>query len=67
MSFPDYVNESKLNETRSRVGCYVKSNISYVRRIDLEGKNSHLIILDIKTKVIKESLTFNALSTPRIT
>ena len=50
MSFPGYIYESEMNKTQSRVGCYVKSNISYVRRIDLEGQDSHLIILDIKAK-----------------
>ena len=50
MSFPGYIYESEMNDTRSRVGCYVKSNISYVRRVELEGLNSHLIILDIKAK-----------------
>jgi exonuclease III len=50
MSFPGCALESELNEIRSRVGCLVKSNISYVRRVELEGLNSHLIILDIKAK-----------------
>jgi hypothetical protein len=36
MRFPGYVYESELNETQSRVGWFVKSNILYVRRVDLE-------------------------------
>ncbi len=47
MSFSGYFYESETNDFRSRVGCYVKSDISYIRRQDLEGLNSHLIILDI--------------------
>ena len=47
LSFPGFNYESETNTVRSRVGCYVKSSISYVRRRDLEGFNSHLIILDV--------------------
>ena len=50
MSFPGYNYESENNTIRSRVGCYVKANISCIRRTDLEGQNSHLIILDVKAK-----------------
>ena len=49
MSFPGYVYESETNDTCSRVGCFLNSKISYVRRMDLEGVNSHLIVLDVKT------------------
>ena len=65
MSFPGFVYESERNKIRSRVGCYVKSSVSYVRRNDLEGQDSHLLILDIKTKsttrIINIYRTFNPL------
>ena len=47
LSFPSYIYESENNTTKSRVGCYVNSKLSYARRADLEGLNSHLVILDI--------------------
>ena len=50
MSFPGFIYESENNTIRSRVGCFIRSNITYVRRSDLEGQNSHLVILDIKAR-----------------
>jgi hypothetical protein len=38
LSFFSYNHESKINSKHSRVGCYINSNISYVSRIDLEGR-----------------------------
>ena len=49
MSFPGYLYESESNSIKSRVGCYINANLSYVRRIDLEGSNAHLVILDVKS------------------
>ena len=51
MSFPGYNYENENSPYRRRVGCYVNSNLKYVRRIDLEGNGLHLIIFDIKTVV----------------
>ena len=50
MSFPGFNNESEINTSRSRVGIYVSSKLDYVRRSDLEGIDSHLVIIDIKAK-----------------
>jgi hypothetical protein len=47
MSFSGFFYESEINNIPSRVGCYVNSDLSYMRRLDLEGFNSHLLILDI--------------------
>ena len=49
MKFPGFEYESEINNTCARVGCYLNSNISYVRRYDLEGVNSHMIVIDIKS------------------
>jgi hypothetical protein len=57
MSFLGYLYESESNAIKSTVGCYVNSNLSYVRRLDLEGNDSHLVILDVKT--IKELRIIN--------
>ena len=63
LSFPSYKYESEINTTKSRVGCYVNSNLSYARRTDLEGFNSHLVILDIfgprEMRIINVYRTFN--------
>ena len=50
LSFPGYRYESENNSVCSRVGIYVKTNVSYVRRKDLEGVNSHITIIDLKSK-----------------
>jgi hypothetical protein len=47
MSFSGFFYESEKNNIRSRVGCYVNADLSYIRRPDLGGLNSHLVILDI--------------------
>ncbi len=51
MNVSGFVYESEKNDCFSRVGCYFQSDITCVRRIDLEGDNSHLIILDVKAKI----------------
>ena len=41
----------------ARIACYIRAEIEYVRRIDLEKAESHLMILDIKT--LKHLRLFN--------
>ena len=48
MSFPGYCYESEVNSNRARVGVYINSKINFIRRQDLEGTNSHLLIIDVK-------------------
>ena len=50
MTFPGYNFEAEGNDHLIRVGVYIKSQIKYVRRVDLEGSNSNLIIIDIIDK-----------------
>ena len=47
LSFKGYTLENELNSHKSRVGIYVKNGIEYKRQDELEGENSHLIIIDI--------------------
>ena len=48
LSFPGYNIEVESNEVKSRVATYIKDNINYNRRPELEGKNSNLLIIDIE-------------------
>ena len=48
MSLNGYVYESEINCKLSRVGVYLKSEINYVRRFDLEGRDLHLIVIDVR-------------------
>ena len=50
LSFQSYNYESEINSIKSRVGVYIKQKMNYVRRRDLEGSDSHLVIIDIKSK-----------------
>ena len=43
--------ELEMNSVKKRVGFYIKSNINYVRRSDLEKENCHVTIIDIKSNV----------------
>ena len=61
LSFPGYNYESELNDIKSRVGTYVRKGLDYVRRTDLEGTNSHLVVIDLKTnkRIINLYRSFN--------
>ena len=65
LGIPGYALELVSNDTKSRVGYYIRDNIKYIRRHDLEGLNSHLIIVDIKNvktiekRMIKIYRSFN--------
>jgi exonuclease III len=71
MSFENFNFESENNQTKSRVGCYVNSNLNYVRKCELEGANNHLVIIDIKStnnmRIINIYRPFNPINdvTPR--
>ena len=43
-----YSMELEQNSTKSRVGFYISKSVSYVRRFDLEGSDSNLIIIDVE-------------------
>ena len=45
-----YYYEAEKSEIKSRVGIYIKTNIEYLRRLDLEESNHHLMIVDIKCR-----------------
>ena len=47
LSFPGFAIETENNNTLSRVAVYLDNRISYIRRRDLEGVNSNLLILDL--------------------
>ena len=47
LNIPGYVLEVENSLEKRRVGTYIKSNIKFVRRQDLEGVGNHLFILDI--------------------
>ena len=51
LSFKGYILEAEINSTKGRIACYIKNGISYVRRHDLEGTDSRMLILDIKGKI----------------
>ena len=46
LSSQDYIFESETNDVKSRTGVYIRSNINYERRRDLEGSNNGIIIID---------------------
>ena len=47
LSFPNYCIETESNSSCSRVAIYVNVKINYIRRRDLEGRDSHIIILEL--------------------
>ena len=63
LSFKGYNYEGETNNHKSRCGIYISNAKSYTRREDLEGNNSHLVIIDIndhfKTRIINIYRPFN--------
>jgi hypothetical protein len=47
LSFPNYCLEVEQNDVKRRVAIYIRSTINYRRRHDLEGSNSHLVVVDL--------------------
>ena len=48
LNVSDYSIELEKNSSKSRVGFYVSKSVSYVRRCDLEGSDSKLIVIDLE-------------------
>ena len=65
LSIPGYKLETEVNKTKKRVGFYKKNHIKYERKINLEGNDSHLIIIDCenglknKKRIINIYRSFN--------
>ena len=59
----DYNFEAEVNTTKSRTGIYIRTNVCYVRRCDLEGSNNGLLIIDFNStknyRLINLYRTFN--------
>ena len=48
LTIPGFCLEVEKNYLKARTGIYTSNNIIYTRRSELEGTNSHLIIIDIE-------------------
>ena len=48
LSVSDYSIELEKKSSKSRIGFYVSKSVSYVRRCDLEGSDSNLIVIDLE-------------------
>ena len=47
----DFTLELENSDYKKRTGIYLKSNISYTRRADLEEENFHIVIIDLDCTV----------------
>ena len=47
LSSSDFELEVEDNDIKKRVGIYINTRIKYMRRLDLEERNTHLIIIDL--------------------
>ncbi len=43
----DYILELELNNLKKRAGIYIRKNVKYVRRKDLERENYHIVVIDV--------------------
>ena len=56
LSVSQYCLELENNSVKSRVGLYISKDINYVRRTDIEGLNSHIVIIDIIYIYLKKKI-----------
>ena len=47
----DYSLELEDNKVKKRAEIYIRSDINYIRRNDLEETNSHIVIIDVVTVI----------------
>ena len=47
LSFPGYTIETETNTSTSRTAIYIRNNIQYLRRRELDGQDFHLVIIDL--------------------
>ena len=48
----NYNVELELNTSKKRVGIYIQKEVVYTRRLDLEKENHHIVIIDIKYRLV---------------
>ena len=65
LMIPGYLMELEQNSVKSRVGFYISKSVSYVRRFDLEGKDSNLIIIDVEGTLNTRLINVYRLFTPQ--
>ena len=62
LSISGYSLELEKNSIKSRVGLYISKSLKYVRRIDLEGQDSNIVVIDldrvVKSRVINVYRSF---------
>ena len=62
LSTSKYCLELENNSVKARVGIYITKKLNYIRRTDLEGINSHIVIIDLvesKLRVINIYRSFS--------
>ena len=63
LAFKGYAFEAENNRNKIRTGTYIKDNIGYMRRKDLEKENFHIVIIELNDRKKQELLIFIVLST----
>ena len=59
MNFPEnildcggyYALELEQNNEKKRAGFYIRNDISYIRRLDLEINNVHVLVVDVDADI----------------
>ena len=50
LTFPGFQLEVEENDLKARVAIYVADGLKYTRKLNLEGKNSNMIVIDVEMK-----------------
>ena len=48
LSIPGYSFEVRNNSVKCRVGIYIRNSVKYMRCVNLEALNNHLVVIDVK-------------------
>ena len=63
LTFSGFKYENEINDVKARCGIYLSNQVSYVRRLDIERKNLHVIVIDLndpaRTRIINVYRTFS--------
>jgi hypothetical protein len=66
LTFPGFNLEVEINNIKSRAGVYIKNDISYRRRTELEGQNSHLVVINIFRTTTARIIYINRTFKPQV-
>ena len=57
LNYGGYNTELEQNNEKKHVGFYIRKDLNYIRRKDLEKENCHVVIIDVKSSLSLRIIT----------